>query len=149
MDTASTFQMPQPGKVRVRTWLLWALGGVLVLAISVPLAVRSFVLRTDYVPGFSKTAFEQVKVGDNLDAVLSRLKSPFNFAIISQREDDSRYRPQYSEDVSKLTNWNDDGSVMLILRYSKPRNQDGSYRAFEVWVSKGKVQETRAYNFWD
>lgn len=149
MDTASTFEIAHARKTRVRPWLLWLFGGLVALAICVPLSVRSFLLRTDYAPGFTTAAFEQVQVGDTLDAVLARLKAPLNFAIISQRQDDSRYKPQYSEDVSALSKWTGDESVMLILRYSKPRNPDGSYHAYEVWISKGNVQETRAYNYWD
>jgi hypothetical protein len=149
MDTASTFEIAHAKKTRVRPWLLGLFGILVVLAISVPLSVRWFLLRTDYAPGFAKAAFEQVKVGDPLDAVLASLKAPLNFAIISQRQDDSRYKPQYSEDVSALSKWAGDESVMLILSYSKPRKLDGSYHAYEVWISKGKVQETRAYNYWD
>lgn len=134
---------------RVRRGLLSLLVVVGVLAICIPLLTRWFLLRTDYAPGFAKAAFEQVTVGDPLEVVLDRLNAPLNFTVISQRQDDSRYKPQYSDDVSALSKWTADESVMLILRYSKPRNPDGSYHAYEVWISKGKVQETRAYNYWD
>lgn len=134
---------------RTRGWLLSILVVVALLAVCIPLLTRSFLLRTDYAPGFAKATFEQVKVGDPLDAVLARLNAPLNFAIISQRQDDSRYKPQYSDDASTLSKWASDESVMLILRYSKPRTLDGSYRAYEVWINKGKVHETRAYNYWD
>jgi hypothetical protein len=51
--------------------------------------------------------------------------------------------------MSTLAEWAKDDSVLLILRYSKPRSPDGDYRAYEVWINKGTVQETRAYNWWD
>lgn len=133
----------------MRKPLLAALGIVAALAVCIPVATWSYLLRTDYAPGFNKTEFERVKPGDTLNTVLDRLKVPLNFAIVSQRQDDSRYQPQYSDDVSTLTKWANDNSVMLILRYSKPRHPGGDYRAREVWVRKGTVQETRAYNYWD
>jgi hypothetical protein len=139
----------QPKPSRCRKWLLKSLVAVVALAVCVPLLVRWYLLRTDYAPGFTKTEFAQVKPGDTLPVVLDRLKEPLLFAIISQRDDESRYRPQYSEDMSTLAEWAKDDSVLLILRYSKPRSPDGDYRAYEVWINKGTVQETRAYNWWD
>jgi hypothetical protein len=134
---------------RLRKSLLWLLAMVAVLAVCVPLLVRALLLRTDYASGFTKAQFEQVQPGETLAAVLDRIKEPLNFAVISQRQDDSRFNPQYSDDVSTLSKWNSDATVLLILRYSKPRSPDGSYRAYEVWLKSGKVQETRAYNYWD
>ena len=81
--------------------------------------------------------------------MLERLGAPVQIAIISQRNDDSRFSPQYSTDVSVLRKFADDPSILLIMRYSKPTALGGSYHAYEVWVSNGKVQETRAYNYWD
>ena len=136
---------PQPKRFHVRGWLLC----LFLVTAAVPVLMYWYLLRTDYAPGFTKAAFAEVKVGEPLETVLARLKGPVNFAIISQRNDDSRYKPQYSDDASTLSNWAADESVMLILRYSKPRVQDGSYRAYEIWVANGKVQEKRAFNWWD
>jgi hypothetical protein len=146
---ASELGGTQAERPRVRKALWVALGIVAVLAVCIPVATWSYLLRTDYAPGFNKTEFEQVKPGDTLNAVLDRLKAPLNFAIVSQRQDDSRYQPQYSVDVTTLSKWTDDDSVVLVLRYSKPRHPGGDYRAREVWIRKGTVQETRAYNYWD
>lgn len=145
MHSASDSEKSRPKKFHVRSWLLC----LFFLAVFVPFLIHWYLLRTDYAPGFTKAAFEEVKVGESIETVLARLKAPVNFAIISQRKDDSRYKPQYSDDVSALSKWASDESVMLILRYSKPRAQDGSYRAYEIWLVKGKVQEKRAYNYWD
>ncbi len=134
---------------RVRKPLLVTLGIVAALAVCVPVATWVYLLRTDYAAGFSETAFAQVKPGDTLNTVLDRLKFPLNFAIISQRQDDSRYQPQYSDDITAMSKWTNDDSIVLILHYSKPRQSGGDYRAREVWVRKGTVQETRAYNYWD
>jgi len=134
---------------RVRKPLLVTFGIFAALAACVPVATWSYLLRTDYAPGFSKTEFTQVKSGDTLNSVLDRLKAPLNFAIVSQRQDDSRFQPQYLDDVATLSKWANYNSFVLILRYSKPRHHCGDYRAREVWVRKGTVQETRAYNYWD
>jgi hypothetical protein len=128
-------------------WVTFAT--VSTLAVCVPLVTWSYLLRTEYAPGFSRAEFQQLKPGDALNVVLDRLKAPLNFTIVSQRQDDSRYKPQYSDDVSMLSKWNSDDSVVLILRYSKPKHPGGDYRAREVWIRKGAVQETRKYNYWD
>jgi hypothetical protein len=147
IDSEMSGSQPKRSTVRKPLWVILAI--VAILAVCVPLVTWSYLLRTDYATGFSKTEFEQLKPGDTLNVVLGRLKAPLNFAIVSQRQDDSRYQPQYSDDVSTLSKWTNDDSVVLILRYSKPRNPDGDYRAREVWIRKGTVQETRAYNYWD
>ncbi|MCW5556151.1 MAG: hypothetical protein KIS67_28855 [Verrucomicrobiae bacterium] len=136
---------PQPKKFHVRIWLLC----LFLVVAAVPALMYWYLLRTDYSPGFTKAGFEEVRIGEPMGAVLGRLKAPVNFAIISLRDDDSRYKPQYSDDVSSLSQWAGDESVMLILRYSKPRVQDGSYRAYEIWLTNGVVQEKRAFNWWD
>ena len=147
--TASELSGAQAKPSRLRKLLFVALVVVIVLAVCVPLLTWWYLLRTDYAAGFTKAQFNQVELGETLAAVLDRLKAPLNFAVISQRQDDSRFKPQYSDDVSTLSKWNNDESVLLILRYSKPRHPGGDYRAYEVWISKGKVQETRAYNYWE
>lgn len=151
MNSAITSELSsaQPKRPSVRKPLWVTLAIVATLAVCVPLVTWSYLLRTDYAPGFSKTVFEQLKPGDTLNTVLDRLKAPLNFAVVSQRQDDSRYQPQYSDDVSTLSKWANDDSVVMILRYSKPRHPGGDYRAREVWIRKGTVQETRAYNYWD
>jgi len=73
--------------------------------------------------------------------VLERLGAPVQIAIISQRNDDSRFSPQYSTDVSVLRKFADDPSILLIMRYSKPTALGGSYHAYEVWVSNGKSKK--------
>jgi len=134
---------------RLRKSILWLLIVTVVLAVCFPLLVRSLLLRTEYAAGFTKAQFQQVQPGDTLAAVYDRLKAPLNVVVISQRQDDSRFKPEYVEDLSVLWRWSNDPAVWLILRYSKPRMSGGSYRAYEVWITNGKVQETRAYSYWD
>ena len=145
----SEFTGAQPRKPCVRKSLRITLAVVVALAVCVPIVTWAYLLLTAYAPGFSRTEFEQLKSGDTLSTVLDRLNAPLSFAIVSQRQDDSRYRPLYSDDMSTLSKWTNDDSVVLILRYSKPRHPGGDYRAREVWIRKGTVQETRAYNYWD
>ena len=142
-----TFARARRLKVSKPLWITLVV--VAVFAVCLPLVTWWYLLRTDYAPGFRKTEFDQLKSGDALNAVINRLKAPFNFVVVSERQDDSRYQPQYFNDVTALSKWTNDNSVVLILNYSKPRNAGGDYRAREVWIRKRVMQETRAYNYWD
>ncbi len=139
----------QLDSLHVRKPLWIALVIVVVLAVSLPLVAHLYLLRTEYAPGFSEAAFNSLQPGDTLDTVLQRLREPFDFVIVSQRQDGSQYRPEYLDDMSVLQQWAADETVVVVLRYSKAKRFDGDYRAREVWINKGRVKELRAYNYWD
>jgi hypothetical protein len=145
-NEASRLEAKSP---RVRKWLISFLVIVIVLAICVAGGVRWFLLQTEYTPSFSKAQFKQVRSGDALATVFDRLKEPLTFTIISQAQNDNQFKPQDSDEISTIPKWTNNDSVLLILHYSKPRNPGGSYHAYEIWIHKGKVQETRTYNYWD
>lgn len=151
MDSAITSELndTRPKVRRVRKLLWGILAVVVTLAVLVPLVTRWYLLRTDYALGFTERAFNRLKHGDTLNTVWEVLKAPLSITVVSQREDDSRYKPQHYDEVSMLWNWTNDDSVVVILHYSRPRHPGGAYRAREVWIRKGIVQETRAYNYWD
>jgi len=135
--------------VHVRKPLWIALVIVVVLAVVLPLVTHLYLMRTEYAPGFSDAAFNSIQAGDTLDTVLQRLNEPCDFLIVSQSPDESRYRPEYSDDMSLLQQRAAHENVVVVLRYSKPKRYDGDYRAREVWINKGRVKELRAYNYWD
>jgi hypothetical protein len=122
---------------------------VVALAVCIPFLASWFLLKTDYAPGFSKRSFQQVKSGDTVAAVFERLREPLNVVVEMQQQEGRRFELGHSDDVSMLSKWTNDESVLLTLRYSKPRTPGGSYHAYEVSITKGKVMETRAYIYWD
>ena len=134
---------------RIRKWLIAFLVLVIILAICVPEGVRWFMLQTEYAPSFSKSQFKQVQSGDTLATVFDRLKEPMYFEVISELHNDGQFKPLLSTEISTISKWTNNDSVLLILHYSKPRYSGGSCHAYEVWFHKGKVQETRIYNYWD
>ncbi len=139
----------KPKKPLIRRSLLSILLVVVGLAICVPVLAFAFLLRTDYAPGFSKAKFAEVKPGDTLADVLDRLKTPLNFEVVSQRPDGTQSESRLSEEFSRLSDFSNDETILLILRYSKPRTAGGSYRAYELWFNNGHVHKTCAFIYWD
>jgi len=74
---------------------------------------------------------------------------PCGFTVIFEVDDERRFRPRHLKGATDLSKWRNREDVLLILRFSKPKRTDGSYRAREVWIRHDQVAEKRAYNYWD
>jgi hypothetical protein len=103
---------------------------------------------TAYAQGYSNSLFKGINLDDSLESVLSKLGPPVEFVIVFDPSLGFRY-PKTSEDVSELSKYTSSSSTTLILHFSKPVRAKGNYRAREFWVKAGRVQETRAYTYWD
>jgi hypothetical protein len=119
--------------------------GIIVEAVYLPYALRAYLVRTDYAPGFDKDAFFQIKPGDVVTTVFLKLGSPLSFRVV----DEVGRVQACSSNLSALSYWQTNNSVVIHLQYSKSKSFKGNYRVREVLIRGGVVKETRAFIYWD
>lgn len=130
--------------------ILWiVLATVLIEAVWLLFAVRTIFIQTDYAPLFKEAAFLELKPGDDVRKVFRDIGPPLSFRVVSERTNELGRVLENSTNAWRLFAWRTNSSVLLYLQYSKPKRYDEDYKAWEILMRTGAVQEARTYIYWD
>lgn len=122
---------------------------VLLEAIWLLIASRTIFIQTDYAPLFEKAAFMKLKPGDDIRKVFRDVGPPLSYRVVSEGTNELGRVLENSTNAWGLFAWRTNSSVLLYLQYSKPRRYDEDYKAWEILMRTGVVQEARTYIYWD
>jgi hypothetical protein len=124
--------------------LLWILSFVVVAAVSAPFVFRALIFDTKYADAFSRERFHGIQAGSTLKTVLSQVGQPLDVLFCDAPVEERRWLRAAGILDSLVTN-----EQAYVIRYSAPREDGGSFRAYEVWFRSGRVEQTRVFHHWD